>query len=387
MNFKILFKSLGSIRLSIIWLGMAMVLVFLSTLQRVHLGIHEVQARYFAQWLAWLPLPCPVDAPIWLQSIRIPVLGGYGLGLALGVNLIASIPRVLKPNKIGLLGVHIGLIILIISGFVSAYYQEETQMWLQPGTRSFYSESTYDNELVLIDESEPLIDTVYAIDTQHLRPEIDDLPFKIRVIAFYSNAHIVPLAQNPQAPPSLATTGIGLNMGLTVIPTKPTYQENERNAQTAYIQILSLDGEDLGVFLVSNILDERFPKQGFTYQNRYYSIALRFKRDYLPFSLQLVEFMHEKHPGTQIPKAFKSVVDVYEPNQSAYRVAIKMNEPLRVQGYTLYQASFSADDQASMLQVVKNPGYYGPYIGVVCIALALFGHFAGSLILFLRKNI
>jgi hypothetical protein len=61
-----------------------------------------------------------------------------------------------------------------------------------------------------------------------------------------------------------------------------------------------------------------------------------------------------------------------------------MNNPLRYDGETFYQASFDRDDQGSILQVVRNPGWLTPYFSCVLVGLGLtvqflthlFGHAA-----------
>jgi hypothetical protein len=56
-----------------------------------------------------------------------------------------------------------------------------------------------------------------------------------------------------------------------------------------------------------------------------------------------------------------------------------MNQPLRYQGLTYYQASFGKGDTLSVLQVVQNPGWLLPYISCVLVAIGLIVHFAITL--------
>lgn len=351
-----------------------MALVFFSTLQQVDWGIHEVQERYFSTWIAWMPFP----EVLGLQGLAIPILGGYALGLLFLINLCAGLPRVVSRHKIGLLAIHLGVLGLILSGFISAYYQEESQMWIPLNGKSFETESTYSNEWVLIDVTDSLHDTVYALDLDTLKSKVrfhdDQLPFDFEVKAFFPNAAIGPKDGLPLAGPQLATRGVGAKMDFRVQPLPLTFKENERNAATAYLALWDGD-ECLGVWLVSNILDDRFPQQRFTHRDRTYEVALRFKKNYLPFTFELEKFTHEVHPGTEIPKSFESVLWLNEKNGSRRRVEISMNEPLRYSGYTFYQASYAAGGEATMLQVVKNPGWLGPYVCVIVIAFGLIWHF------------
>ena len=67
-------------------------------------------------------------------------------------------------------------------------------------------------------------------------------------------------------------------------------------------------------------------------------------------------------------------------------VLIYMNHPLRYRGETFYQAGFQKDDSASILQVVRNPGFVTPYIACVIVALGLLVQFGSHLITFSRRR-
>ena len=107
---------------------------------------------------------------------------------------------------------------------------------------------------------------------------------------------------------------------------------------------------------------------------------------YFPFWMELIEFKHEKYPGTNIPKSFSSLVQIYSSEGKVIRTAsISMNHPLKYQGYTFYQAGFGKDDQESILKVVKNPVSLSPYLFSFIVVLGFiyqlaFPFFANSLI-------
>jgi cytochrome c biogenesis protein ResB len=122
------------------------------------------------------------------------------------------------------------------------------------------------------------------------------------------------------------------------------------------------------------VFADSVPRQEFSYEGHTYEIALRFKRTYLPYSIELIDFTHDRYPGTEIPKNFASDVRIHNPAKNEHRqTKIYMNHPLRYEGLTFFQASFTKDDQASMFQVVRNPGWLIPYIscGLVSIGLIL----------------
>jgi hypothetical protein len=116
-------------------------------------------------------------------------------------------------------------------------------------------------------------------------------------------------------------------------------------------------------------------------------MLLRQERYYLPFSLHLIEFRHDKYPGTDIPKNFSSRVRLQNLENGENReVRIFMNNPLRYGGETFYQASFDADDQGSVLQVVHNPSWLTPYFACGLVATGLVIQFLSHLIPFLRRR-
>ena len=109
---------------------------------------------------------------------------------------------------------------------------------------------------------------------------------------------------------------------------------------------------------VSNVFDEQFSPQYFSFEEREYEIALRIKRTYLPYKVELIDFSHDRYMGTDIPKNFSSKVRIINRESTEDRqTLIYMNHPLRYKGRTFYQAAFDQQtEKSSMFQVVNNPG-------------------------------
>jgi hypothetical protein len=154
-----------------------------------------------------------------------------------------------------------------------------------------------------------------------------------------------------------------------------------RDMPSGILEIITPQGS-AGTYLVTAFIPR---PQELTLNGRHYQLALRPERFYKPFSLHLVEFRHDKYPGTDIPKNFSSRVRLHRSGTGEDReVLIYMNNPLRYWGETYYQASFDPDDQGSVLQVVRNPGWLTPYVACVLVGLGLtiqflthlFGHAA-----------
>jgi hypothetical protein len=190
--------------------------------------------------------------------------------------------------------------------------------------------------------------------------------------------------------------GIGAESDLVVWKRDPTYKQNERNVAAAVVRVHGADGRALGAWLVSDSFRNRrgdgvwvdaYEPQTLEYGGRRYEVALRFKREYLPARIELVDFTHEVYPGTQIPRNFSSKVrTVDEASGTSRQTLVYMNHPLRFAGYTFYQASFAQGDTASMFQVVRNPARWFPYVSSSIISAGLVVQFLISLIKFARRK-
>jgi hypothetical protein len=373
-------RVLASLRLTVVCLGFGMLLIFLGTLAQVHLGIHAVQAQYFQSLLIfWSP-----PGAGW----KIPILpGGYLLGTVLLVNLIAAHATrfQLSRKKLGIILLHFGVILLLIGQLLTGLYARETQMRLDEGQTLGYSEAPREVELAVIDISDPNFDQVVAIPERVLEQggtiQNATLPFTLNIRRFFPNARLTMRAQDPQAPPSLATTGFGANVVATEIPR--TVKDDERDLSSAFVEVNGVESS-LGTWLVSNAIPD---PQTFTVNNHTYALIMRQRRFYKQFALSLIHFAHDRYAGTDIPKNFSSRVRLLDSERGENReVLISMNDPLRYRGYTFYQAGFDNDDKTTILQVVKNPAMLLPYIACGLVGLGLLVQFSMHLFGFVKKR-
>ncbi len=373
-------RVLSSLRLTVICLGLGMLLVFLGTLAQVHLGIHAVQARYFQSLLIYWSPPG--------ASWKIPVLpGGYLLGTVLLVNLIAAhaVRFQLTRKKLGIILLHFGVILLLIGQLLTGLFARETQMRIDEGQTLGYSEAPREVELAVIDVTDPNFDQVVAIPEEVLARggtiQSPTLPFTLNVRQFMGNAHLAMRSQEPQAPPSQATTGSGKNIVVAEIPR--TVKDDERDLSAAFVEVDGVQGP-LGTWLLSNAIPD---PQGFTLNGHTYELAMRQRRFYKQFALTLLDFAHDRYAGTDIPKNFSSRVRLLDFERNENReVVISMNDPLRYRGFTFYQSGFDNNDKTTILQVVKNPAMLLPYIACGLVALGLVVQFSMHLFGFVRKR-
>ena len=373
-------RILSSLRLTVICLGLGMLLVFLGTLAQVHLGIHAVQARYFQSLLIYWSPPG--------ASWKIPVLpGGYLLGTVLLVNLIAAhaVRFQLTRKKLGIILLHFGVILLLIGQLLTGLFARETQMRIDEGQTLGYSEAPREVELAVIDVTDPNFDQVVAIPEEVLARggtiQSPTLPFTLNVRQFMGNARLTMRSQEPQAPPSQATTGSGKNIVVAEIPR--TVKDDERDLTSAFVQVDGVE-RPLGTWLLSNAIPD---PQGFTLNGHTYELAMRQRRFYKQFALTLLDFAHDSYAGTDIPKNFSSRVRLLDFERNENReVVISMNDPLRYRGFTFYQSGFDNNDKTTILQVVKNPAMLLPYIACGLVALGLVVQFSMHLFGFVRKR-
>ena len=383
-------KNIASVRLTVALLSLSMVLIFFGTLDQVEYGIWHTQKLYFESFLVIWKYPQTWPSYTYLGWIHIPMLGGYAVGGLLLANLLAAFFLRFKFSvaKLGINAIHLGLILLLMSELLTDFLSVESQMTIIEGERSNYSQTVRENELVIIDRSGTSQDIVHSISASKLKPGVQvSIPkndLEIKVIAFYKNSILG--RGTEQQVQRLATRGAGAKMNILATPTQIDYAEDAINTTTAYIEV-HYKKEVLGTWLVSNVIDERFPAQKFQAGEKNLEIAMRYKRHYYPFEIELLDFSHEKYPGTDIPFNYSSkVIAHHQETGTDQQALIYMNHPLRYNGLTFYQASFMPDETATILQVVRNPGWLLPYISVLMMGAGMSFQFSLHFTKFLKKK-
>jgi hypothetical protein len=358
---------LKSFQLTIVLLALLMCLVVLCTLAQVEMGTQGAVNAYMRSFF--------VKKQFAALPFAIPVFPGGGLvGLLLTLNLIAKTLDIQRTwQKAGMWLVHAGLVILFAGEFVAGMMQVDTNMSIEVGQTVNYVQSYKNMELAVIDVTDPAWDEVYSVpDTLLSRGgaiPIPGTPITLNVKRYFPNSELSNLA--PGMPPSMATAGVG--PGIAIVERPTVTNDNELNTGSVFVEPVA-GGRSYGTWLASMAIGA---PQSFTHEGRTYSLSMRLLRQYLPYSFTLKQFRHDVYPGTQIPKNFSSLVQVVNPSQKESReVLIYMNQPLRYEGKTFYQASFGKNDTLSVLSVVENPGWLLPYVSCVLVSLGLLVHFA-----------
>lgn len=379
---KRLVRLFTSLKLTVACLTLAIALVFFGTLAQRHLGLHEVQKRYFQSlFVTWSPAGVRWSVPVFP--------GGYLLGGVLLVNLVAVYLRraAWSKQRLGLILTHTGLALLLAGQFLADLLSRESALQFAEGEARNYSEAFRETELALVDTSDPESDLVAVVPESVLARggviRLPGLPLALRVQNYWRHAAVLEEASAGSVP-SGATRGAGQRWHL--LPKAVVSASESRRTPAAVVEVLS-SNESLGRWLAAFGLKQAFPHAGRTYE-----LELRPTRYYMPFSLRLLRATHEVYPGSDIPKNFQSRVRIEHPAKNETReVDIYMNHPLRYEGLTFYQYQMGRDELdanrgTSVLQVVRNPSWLTPYVACVLVGVGLLVQFLSHLVRFIGER-
>jgi hypothetical protein len=321
------------------------------------MGLYYAQQKYFSNWLAWFgPVPVP--------SGRLTMLIMF-------LNMTSLLFRhtLWQMKKVGIIIVHLGALLLLIGGGITAWFSFEGNMVLDEGSKSNFIVNSQQSELAFINTSQPNYDDIISLPERILTNGTilhpNGIPFSIEIIQFYSNA----IPERRKEPKSNFYHGLAKNF---LLMPRENEKEVEMNRSGILFKISDTNSDADGIY--SLFLGQSIP-QTLKVKDESFTLVLRRERIYLPFSIELLDFKRVLHPGTTIPKSFSSEVNLIE-NNIPRRVMIKMNEPLRHASYTFFQASFSqsASGETSVLAVVKNYGRLFPYISSLIMSFGLLIH-------------
>ncbi len=422
-RFKKLMAPLASLRLTVVLFLLSMVLVFCGTVAQKDFGVWTVVNHYFRSLYVWIPFR--IFFPVAFLTKHpiaggFPFPGGWLIGGLLLVNLLAAhlVRFKLSWKRSGILILHAGLVLMMVGELVTGLFADEGHMDIVTGSSSNYIYDLRKSELAIIDPSDRKTDDVVVVPQKLLQQGTihhEDLPFDIEVQQYMANSVFAPadaalkqsagvdrsligllarqgvlIEKAPEGTVNPATAGLGLSV--VAVP-RPEVSGAETGQQadfpSAYLTFRRKDsGEVVGTYLVSSLFGYFEIEQPVKLGEKSYNVTLRFKRTYKPYTVNLLEFRHDLYEGTEIPKNFSSQVHLVDASAGEQRDAlIKMNEPLRYHGETLYQSGVLTADSGTSLQVVRNPGWLLPYFSCALVALGMLAHFGITLNGFLRKQL
>lgn len=314
----------------------------------------------------------------------------------------------LYRKRAGMVLLHAGILFLLIGEFATALYAVEATMTIREGETVNFIDHSQQMELAFTDTSNSDFDTTTVIPQRELMN--DDailqpaaLPFDIKINRYMQNSsRPQPLQGIPE----------------TLLSRYPQYEDygsrlyvaeqpevsgtgGARNAPAVDIELFDrTTGTSLGRYILSLWFYPNFVNRtwdmptNITVDGKTYTTYFRFHREHLrspsghPYSVKLLDFVHEKYEGTQMPKDFSSQIQlVNEGDQVDRELRIWMNNPLRYARRTFYQSGYLPDDSGTVLQVVRNDTWMIPYLSCMIVFVGMAAQFIQSLGRYVRRTV
>lgn len=355
-------KTFASPKLTVVCLLILVVLVVWGTVYQADHGLYQAKQKFFNSWYLFLFGFIPFPGTVLVMWV-------------LFVNLICSIFfRIgFKWARLGNLLIHIGLVVLLIGGFFTFYYAQESVLSLKEGQGSHLSQAYHSWELSVWEGTGQNRD-VYAVDSDNLTKGdvvlFEGLNLEIRILSYYKNTRIF-FDKTDASPMTVANSS-----GIRSVSNKEPETEPSHNSPGMVLST-SIPGEQRKILLYGRDPRPTWIKSG----TKNYFFSLRKKRFLLPFYLELVDFKKKVYPGSEIVRSYESQVIIRAGNFSR-KVLISMNKPLRFKDFTVFQSQYliSRDGtESSIFAVVKNSGRMFPYISSLIIFVGLLIHFLSML--------
>lgn len=409
-------KPLASLQLTVVLFVLSLILVFAGTLAQVDNPIWTAVSDYFRSFYVFIPNQvfarfCQTFrwiSPSAQWSGSFPFPGGWTIGGLMLINLLAAhaVRFKFSQKRIGIISIHAGIILLMLGELITGIFAVEGNMTIEQGGVSNYLELKETSgfmgkvngpELSFSDLSTPKIEKVVTIPNHLLKTggKISNtlLPFDIEIIKYMNNSSVQEIDPEKNEPfVNLANTGDGIRIRANEKnEASGTDKDQKIDLPSAYINIIDKkSGKSVGTYLASIwlSLSSLKPTQSIiTEDGNKIEMSLRFKRSYKPYSMELIEFKHERYLGTNTPKNFSSKIKLSNESLNENReTLISMNNPFRYDGQTFYQSGFLPNDKGTILQVVTNPGWLMPYLSCFVASFGMLIHFGMHLNTFLKQR-
>ena len=388
----LLFRLFSSYALAAVVLVFMTLVTLLGTFYQIDNGLYQAKKHYFYSYIT--------DVSVF-GKFKVPIPGGMLLMLLLFINMfIGAVVKVRKRWRgVGLLISHIGMLMLLLGGFVTWKYASDGYMALYPGMKSSKVESYREWQLEIMPVSEDNKAEKAIVIPSGALEEVGEegeksftspeLPFQVVVSNFHRNANVIPVS----APISAEAKGKEID-GYKLLGMEPN-KSAEQNVPACYVTFSAgADSEPVEAILwgYSSKFDAREKPMPFLFElgGEKYAALLTKKSWSVPFHVQLDEFIFEKHPGITMAKSYMSHVTRLEEGQENKVIEIKMNEPMRYAGFTFFQESYGPPDgkpgeMFSQFAVASNPADKWPIIALTITGLGLLVHFVVKLIEFIGR--
>ncbi len=381
-----IYDVLSGFGLATILLLLLGLLTWFATLEQIDHGLYPTLNKYF-HWKSLFLLPelkFGEGAKEKWVTIPLPLPGGYWVSALLLLNMtLGGVIRIRKGWKhVGNLISHFGIIFLLIGGGVAHHYSERGNMAVSEGQTSDVAEDYFEYVVEVAEIKDGKATNIHVIRGNQIDDlteggsrifRLPDLPFDLEVAGY--QVHGMPIAVNERAP----------RLGERVLDgyfleEMPPNKSAESNTAGCYARILKREKSDPVPFILAGASFHPFThREG----ERVFTVDMRKRLWPMPFSVRLDHFTAEFHPGTMKPSKFVSKITRTENGVEA-KQTIQMNEPMRYEGLTFFQASYGpqgampGQKMFSVFEVVKNPADKWPEYSLYIVSI-------GMLITFLIK--
>ena len=370
-----IFDVLSGFGLATITLLLLGLLTLFATFEQVDHGLYPTLNKYF-DIKSFFLLP---DIRINGKLVPIPLPGGYWVCAILLVNLIlGGIIRIRKGWKhAGNIIAHFGIIFMLVGAGVTFHFSERGNMAVAEGQSSNVAEDYFEYvvEVAEIKDGKPVnIHVIRGKDIDDLQEtqrtfRLPDVPFDLELGGYLKNA--VPVAATERAPDKQQLLADGYF--LMEKPKLAKAEPAEQYTAGCYARIVNREGVKSAPFILAGASFHPFSHR---HDDRIFTVDMRKRLWLMPFTLKLDEFIADFHPGTTMAAKFISKVTRRE-NDSEAKVTIQMNEPMRYEGLTFFQASYGppgampGQKMYSVFEVVRNPADKWPEYSLWIVAFGM----------------
>jgi hypothetical protein len=330
-----------------------MILLVAGTIAQHEMGLYAAQQKFFNSFVIWAgPVPFP-GGIVLLSVFTISLLAKF---------IFASPWRWVKA---GVILAHLGALIVMCGGLISAVSQRDGYMILQQGqpTPYFYD---YTRRVLFVFRDDILLDRIdFASLQAGVTQSWDD--FLLRILSACQNCSI----QERKSDPNVQHHFSGMARFMELLPIE-NGKEPEADLSGVTFELVTRSPEKK-IYVAFEGMPQpiSFKTQGGTE----YKIMFGKDQTLLPFSLSLQHFQKTSYPGTSMARAYKSEVMIVD-DGAQWPAHMSMNKPLNYKGYTFFQSAFEEGPQGavSIISVTQNPALLFPYIGLGLLTLGLMLH-------------
>lgn len=372
------YDFLSGFKLATFTILLLFLLTWLATLEQIDNGLFPTLRKYFSWQELWL-IPE-------LNGKTLPIIlpGGYYVCALLLLNMIlGGIIRIRKGWKqAGNLISHFGIVFMLLGGGVAHHFEERGNMAVGEGETSNVAEDYFEYVIELSEITDGEKGKIHVVRGKYIEDleagksrifDFEGIPFALEVSGYLKNAQPVSAVEFAPSKNELITDGYYLLERKSEV-------ETERNMAGAYGRLVFEDGKKSPPFIMAGA---SFYPLSVSHEDRVFTIHMRKRLWVMPFDVTLDTFTAAFHPGTSRPAKFVSDIRRIENGQES-AMTIRMNEPMRYEGFTFFQASYGPSDAKqgdpmfSVFEVVKNPADKWPEYSLYVVAF-------GMLVTFLTK--